>query len=349
MGRHHAKRWVRAGAALCLLAVALLALAACGSGGSDSGTTASSGSTAESTTADVNSGAAPDLSGVTLKIGNITGSSEIPWELAGYKTPYKVEWSNFETAGPLVSALQAGAINVAAPGITGVINAQVNGLDVKAFAEWKNPGKALMILVPKDSEITNISQLAGKKVAVTKGSAMEGLLVESLKKAGMTESDVDIVNLPASSAAAAFSSGQVDAWSISVPYSTAAEAEDGAKVLVSGAFWPQVGFFIAKPETLEDPAYSAALANFLTLYKKAVSKVTVPALASKYEAALKLPAPVATVIAENLIPGQVLPITQSTLQNYETTMKDYSSAGLVEGEPEDPQSVFTESFNKDLE
>ena len=54
-----------------------------------------------------------DTSGVTLNIGNIDGSGDIPWTLAGFQTPYKVNWVEFPDSPPLLQALQVGAINFA--------------------------------------------------------------------------------------------------------------------------------------------------------------------------------------------------------------------------------------------
>jgi sulfonate transport system substrate-binding protein len=283
--------------------------------------------------------------GVTLNIGNIDNSSEIPWVLAQYKTPYKVNWVNFTDAPPLLQALQSNAINVGVPGVTGVIDAQYNGLVFRAVAEFSSPGTSMVLLVPKGSKVTSVSQLKGQTVAVYRGSAGEGFLVEALKRAGLNESDISIVNLQPAAAAPAFASGKVAAWAIWVPFSTVAEAKDGAKVLESGRFWPEVGYFVAKQSTIAQPAYAAAIANFLTLYKKAEAAETVAGVAAQYEKGDHLPAALAVPIAKATIGGTVLPINSATYKTYTSTIDDFSAAHLVPGKPNNPLSIFTTQFN----
>jgi len=288
---------------------------------------------------------AATTAGVMLNIGNIDDSSEIPWSLAGYKTSYKVNWVNFTDAPPLLQALQAGAINVGVPGITGVIDAQYNGLVFKALAEFSSPGGSMALLVPKGSKLTSVAQLKGKTVAVYRGSAGEGFLVEALKRAGLNESEIVVVNLQPAAAAPAFASGKVAAWAIWVPYSTVAEAQDGARVLENGSFWPEVGYFVAKQSTIASPGYKAAISNFLTLYKKAEAAETVPAVAGVYEKADHLPAALAVPIAQATIGGTVLPIGPAVYNTYTSTIDVFAAARLVPGKPSNPLSIFTTEFN----
>ena len=285
-----------------------------------------------------------NLSGVTLNIGNIDGSGEIPWVLANFKTPYKVNWVAFTDSPPLLQALQANAINFALPGITGVIDGQLNGLSFKIVAEYASPGGSMALLTPKGSKLTNVAQLKGKNVAVFKGSAGEGFLVEALKRAGLTEDQVTVVNLQPAAAAPAFAKGDFAAWAIWVPFSTIAEAQ-GAKVLETGAFWPEVGYFAAKPSTLANPADAAAISNFLSLFKKALGEETVAGIAKQYELQDHLSAAEALPIAQATIGEKELPINAATYTNYVSTIDTFAAAHLVPGKPSDPLSVFETVFN----
>jgi NitT/TauT family transport system substrate-binding protein len=65
------------------------------------------------------------------------------------------------------------------------------------------------IVAKKD--ITSIADLKGKKVGVNKGSVSEFYLNDLLDKAGLKESDLNVVNMTAADAGSAFVTGRVDA------------------------------------------------------------------------------------------------------------------------------------------
>ena len=179
-----------------------------------------------------------------------------------------------------------------------MIDGQLNGLTFKVVAEYAAPGGSMDLLVPKGSKLTSVSQLKGKSVAVYKGSAGEGFLVEALKRAGLTENQITVVNIQPAAAAPAFAKGDFAAWAIWVPFSTIAIGQDGARVLQNGNFWPEVGYFAAQPATLANPADVAAISNFLGLYKKALADETVAGVAKWYEEQDHLSAAEALPIAQ---------------------------------------------------
>ena len=90
------------------------------------------------------------------------------------------------------------------------------------------------ILVPKDSKLTSVADLRGRKVALNKGSNVHYLLVKALEKAGIKYSEIEPVFLAPADARAAFERGAVDAWVIWDPFQAAAEAATGARTLTDG-------------------------------------------------------------------------------------------------------------------
>lgn len=91
------------------------------------------------------------------------------------------------------------------------------------------------ILVPKDSPITSVAELKGKKVALNKGSNVHYLLVRALEDVGLSITDITPVYLPPADARAAFERGSVDAWVIWDPFQAAAEQQLEARTLRDGA------------------------------------------------------------------------------------------------------------------
>lgn len=86
--------------------------------------------------------------------------------------------------------------------------------------------------------IERIEDLAGKTIAVEVGVVDHFLLLLGLDSVGLSEADVDLVNLETGAAAAAFASGQVDAVGAFAPFTTTALQREGSSVLFTSADFP---------------------------------------------------------------------------------------------------------------
>ncbi len=116
------------------------------------------------------------------------------------------------------------------------------------------------IVVPKDSPIKSVADLKGKKVAVAEGSSANYNLLAQLAKAGLSYDDIEVKTLQPADALAAFSNKHVDAWAIWDPYTSQAELEADARILVDGGGLVNgMTFQAANPDALDDKATRAAL------------------------------------------------------------------------------------------
>lgn len=166
---------------------------------------------------------------VTLVLARARGSFEQRLQPLGYD----VDWAEFTSGPPLLEALNAGAVNFGFTGEPPMIFAQAAGTPIVYVAATNPSPRAVAILKPASSALNSVRDLAGKKVAVAKGSSAHYLLVAALAQAGVPYADVTKVFLQPPDARAAFSSGDVDAWSIWDPFYAGAQAA-GAKVLTDG-------------------------------------------------------------------------------------------------------------------
>ena len=172
---------------------------------------------------------------------------------------YGTEWTEFPSGPPLLEALRAGAIDFGQTGEAPPIFAQAGRADLLYVANEPAAPRGEAILVPKDSAITSLSDLKGKRIALNKGANVHYLLVRALEKAGLAYGDVTPVFLAPADARAAFESGSVDAWAIWDPYYAAAQAATGARTLATGeGIAPNVQFYLAakpfattKPEVID--------------------------------------------------------------------------------------------------
>ncbi|WP_340540010.1 ABC transporter substrate-binding protein [Nocardioides sp. GXZ039] len=206
-----------------------------------------------------------DLSKVTLIVGDQKGGSKALLTAAGLldDIDYDIEWKEFTSGPPLLEAMNSGAIHVGGVGNTPPLFAAA-GSEFKVVQAATYGGVGDAIVVPPGSDITDVSQLEGKTIAVAEGSSANYNLLAQLTEAGISYKDVQIKNLQPADALSAFSGGHVDAWAIWEPYTSQAEKDAGAVVIATGETLANgYTFQVASNPALEDPATTAALEDYL--------------------------------------------------------------------------------------
>lgn len=147
---------------------------------------------------------------------------------------YKIVWKEFQNGTAELQALKSGSIDYARLGDTpGVVNLAA-GADFMFVAAGSTKSNGSGVLVKKTSSIKSIQDLKGKRVAYTKGTSSNYLLLSALKKAGMKSSDITWVNLDNAAASVAFNKGKVDAWATWDPMASTAELTQNATLLITG-------------------------------------------------------------------------------------------------------------------
>ena len=148
----------------------------------------------------------------------------------------RVEWvpaagafsANFE-------AMNAGAINASGGAVSPIIGALSHNLKFRIFAIG-DPGdiKQSGLIVPKDSPVKRVEDLAGKRVAVNWAAHGDYILLRALEKHGVPAERVTRVPIQPPDAAAAFATGKLDGWAtFGVFYTTA--VQNGARVIANEA------------------------------------------------------------------------------------------------------------------
>lgn len=217
-----------------------------------------------------------DLSKVTLRVGDQKSGAQPLLQAAGQLkgTPYKVTWSEFTSGPPLLEAVNAGAVDVGQVGNSPPVFSAAARSDIRIIYGYTAGLLGQTIEVPKNSPITTIAQLRGKRIAVAKGSSSHYHLLSLLTKNGMTLNDVKPQYLQPGDALAALSSHNVDAWAIWDPYSAQAEIQEGTRILVNGTGYANgFSFQVSNKKTLDDKAKVAALRDYLRRYQKAMAWV----------------------------------------------------------------------------
>jgi sulfonate transport system substrate-binding protein len=148
---------------------------------------------------------------------------------------YSVTWNEFTSGLPLLEALNIGAIDVSADVADTVpVFAQAAGAKLTYIAQEAPSPSAQAIVVPAASAITQVADLKGKKVAVTKAAGVHYLLIATLEKAGLTFKDIEPAYLTPADARAALENGSVAAWVTWDPFLAAVQQQAKARILADG-------------------------------------------------------------------------------------------------------------------
>lgn len=180
---------------------------------------------------------------------------------------YKVVFKEFQNGAALMTALKAGSIDYARAGDTPPVTAQATGTQIAYIAAGATKEYGTGILVGKNSGITTLSQLKGKKIAYTSGTAAQSLIIKALKKAGLTTSDVTLVDMSQSAASVAFAKGQVDAWVTWDPYTATAQVQNNAVLLTNGTGLTKNRDFLISTQTYA--ASHTTVSKYLVSYLSA--------------------------------------------------------------------------------
>jgi len=170
---------------------------------------------------------------------------------------YKVEWEMFTHGGTLLEGLYAGAIDYGHAADGSAIFAQAAGKPlVYVGADAPNPeGVGLMVL--KDSGITQVEQLKGKKVGVLKGGNHHYLAILALEKAGLSFDDVEwVYPEDAAQGRSIFETKKIDALASYDPFFAAMESELDTITFTENVDYqyPNRTFYFATPDFAKDHA-----------------------------------------------------------------------------------------------
>lgn len=208
--------------------------------------------------------------GQTLKVGYNQWIGSAGMFVAMEKDLFKkhgvdVEFTEFAGPGDGVAAVIAGQLD-------GVMTTTDN---VILIADKTGPGKMVQVFFTDTSagadaiiageDYESVSDLKGKTVAATIGQVNHLLLIKALHSAGLSEDDVNLVNMDAEVAGAAFVAGKLDAAVTWEPWLTKGRSR-GGNIVYSSADAPNlildtfaVNADVAKSKADEIAAFIAAV------------------------------------------------------------------------------------------
>lgn len=157
---------------------------------------------------------------------------------------YDIKWSSYTSGPPITNKMLAGQIDI---GLMGDYPTVINLLKFQQEAEnvdstyigtlaYSSNGAGNAVVVPKESEVTSLSDLKGKTISVPFGSAAHGMLLKALKDAGINpQEDVKLISQAPQVGGSSLRTGQIDAHADFVPFGQLFAYRGFAKKIFSGA------------------------------------------------------------------------------------------------------------------
>ncbi|MEM7063502.1 MAG: ABC transporter substrate-binding protein [Cyanobacteria bacterium P01_B01_bin.77] len=189
--------------------------------------------------------ATPEVAAVDdapLVIGYSNWPGWLPWAVAEEKELFAANGANvelkwFDSYLASMEALAAGQLDGNSQTLNDTISfaADAANGEVAVLVNDNSAGNDKVIVA---EGINSIEDLKGKTVALEEGVVDDFLLTQALEDAGMSRSDITIKNLETGAAAAAFASGQVDAFAGWPPFWGIALQREGSKELLSSKEYP---------------------------------------------------------------------------------------------------------------
>ena len=140
------------------------------------------------------------------------------------KDKIKIRWVLSLGSNKALEYLNGGSIDFGSTAGAASVIGRANGIPIKAIYVYSKPEWTALV-TNKSSGIKSIKDLAGKRVAVTRGTDPHIFLLQALDSVGLSEKDIKPVLLQHPDGYRALASGQVDAWAGLDPHMAKGELE----------------------------------------------------------------------------------------------------------------------------
>ncbi len=218
------------------------------------------GNTVQDDTTQENTAADTTLEEITLNIGYMPNYASLCTVVAGIKMDYfkeqgiNVNLVEFADGPTIISAMESGSIDIGYIG-PGAHKLSIQGkADIIAISHY---GNADEVIGNADKGVSSIKDLPGKTIAIASGTTSETILNLTLKKAGLTRDDVEIMDMDASAIVTAMLSGSVDAAATWSPNTFTIKNQLGDKAVVLAnnktyiSEFPSICSWVANPSYVE--------------------------------------------------------------------------------------------------
>ncbi len=274
------------------------------------------------------------------------------------KNGVNVELVYFPVYSDSVQAFNAGKVDMLSVAMPDVIAPYINNIGLETVLILDNSNGADGLVGGKGIE--KIEDLKGKSVATEYGTIEHFFLLTALDSVGLTEDDINFVNLSISDSAPAFLSETVDAASLWEPSLSMALEKEDSTLLISSADIPGLipDVLVADKDMVDNGkediekiinAYFDALEFYSENEDQAIKDMAEGAEISEEEMRVSMS-------------GSKLFSIQECIDTMENTAEDYSyipyttekiaeflkSVNMIDSVPDDTAKMFNSTYLKDI-
>jgi len=143
---------------------------------------------------------------------------------------------------------------------------RIGGNPVRSIYVYSKPEWTALV-IRGGEKIASVADLAGKRIAVTRGTDPHIFLIRTLARYGLTEKDVKLVLLQHQDGRTALLKGDVDAWAGLDPLMAQAELEEGAQLLYRNADYNSFGILNSREDFIAQ--HPDLVARVIATYERA--------------------------------------------------------------------------------
>jgi sulfonate transport system substrate-binding protein len=177
-----------------------------------------------------------------------------------------VEWTQSLGSNKALELLNSKSVDFGSTAGAAALIGKANGNPIKAIYVYSRPEWTALV-VRKDSPITKVGDLKGKKVAVTRGTDPHIFLLRALHEAGPSEKDIEMVVLQHPDGRIALEKGDVDAWAGLDPMMAQTEIQIGSRLFYRNVNFNSYGVLNVREDFAR--RYTAYVERVLAAYEKA--------------------------------------------------------------------------------
>lgn len=178
----------------------------------------------------------------------------------------EIEWAFSQGSNRALEFLNSNSVDFGSTAGAAALISKTNGSPIKNVYIFSKPEWTALV-TDEDSDISQVSDLEGKRVAATIGTDPYIFLLRALHEAGLSEQDVEIINLQHGDGATSLIQGQVDAWAGLDPHMARLEDEHEANLFYREPDFNTYGFLNVREAFLE--AHPEYVEKVIEVYERA--------------------------------------------------------------------------------
>jgi sulfonate transport system substrate-binding protein len=269
-----------------------------------------------------------------LRVGTYKGYDKILLPLAGQAdTPYPVEYAEFTSGQLIVEAMNGKALDFGSWSEIPQAFAAAAGANVRAIAVMYGDVNDQVVLVQKDSGITSIAGLKGKRVGYVRATTSHYYLLRMLWQAGLDFSDIQAINLDPTDGAAAFEAGELDGWAIYGYPIYQALANGHARILRTALGILSGNYLLgAAPAALQDPVQRANIIDYTKRVQRTYQWVEAHKaawVAAKAQATQVKAEYIGDEVYHASQPTRIAPLDDQVIASAQSVADTFSKVGLL--------------------